>query len=87
MPSKPPIPHEITQLLHRWKEGDREAFQQVVTLAYDDLRAIALGYLRRGGRGESAEAAFVRRAGAAARRDGLDRRGERRDACAQHRPR
>jgi hypothetical protein len=29
MPSEP-IPHEITQLLHRWKEGDREAFQQVV---------------------------------------------------------
>ena len=31
MPRNPPIPHEITELLHRWKEGDREAFQQVVT--------------------------------------------------------
>jgi RNA polymerase sigma factor (TIGR02999 family) len=48
MPSKPPIPHEITRLLHRWEEGDREAFQKVVTLAYDDLRAIAMGYLQRG---------------------------------------
>jgi RNA polymerase sigma factor (TIGR02999 family) len=47
MPTDTPIPREITQLLHRWKEGDREAFQQVVTLAYDDLRAIALGYLGR----------------------------------------
>jgi RNA polymerase sigma factor (TIGR02999 family) len=48
MPSEPPMPHEITQLLNRWKEGDPEAFQKVVTLAYDDLRAIALGFLRRG---------------------------------------
>jgi RNA polymerase sigma factor (TIGR02999 family) len=47
MPPEPPIPHEITQLLHRWKEGDREAFQKVVTLAYPDLRAIAAGYLQR----------------------------------------
>jgi RNA polymerase sigma factor (TIGR02999 family) len=53
MPPEPPIQSEITQLLHRWKEGDREAFQQVVTLAYDDLRAIALGYLQRGGRGKT----------------------------------
>jgi RNA polymerase sigma-70 factor, ECF subfamily len=48
MTSNPPISHEITRLLHRWEEGDREAFQKVVTLAYDDLRAIALGYLQRG---------------------------------------
>src|SRR5580698_5052820 len=54
MPS--PIPSHITQLLHRWKDGDREAFQQVVTLAYDDLRAIALGYLQRGGRDETLQA-------------------------------
>src|ERR1035438_8560178 len=51
MPSEPPIPHEITELLHLWKAGDREALQHVVTLAYDDLRSIALGYLQRGGRG------------------------------------
>src|SRR5580692_2091135 len=54
MPS--PIPSHITQLLHRWKDGDREAFQQVVTLAYDDLRAIALGYLQKGGCGETLQA-------------------------------
>jgi len=56
MPPEPQIQGTITQLLHRWKEGDREAFQQVVTLAYDDLRAIALGYLQRGGRGQTLQA-------------------------------
>jgi RNA polymerase sigma factor (TIGR02999 family) len=56
MPPEPPIPHEITQLLHRWKEGDREAFQKVVTLAYDDLRAIAIGYLQRGASGHTLQA-------------------------------
>lgn len=54
MPS--PIPSEITQLLHRWNEGDREAFQEVVTLAYDDLRAIALGYLQRRDTGNTLQA-------------------------------
>jgi RNA polymerase sigma factor (TIGR02999 family) len=56
MPSEPPIPHEITALLQRWKEGDREAFQEVVTLAYDDLRVIAAGYLRRGAAGHTLQA-------------------------------
>jgi RNA polymerase sigma factor (TIGR02999 family) len=56
MPSEPPIPHEITQLLHRWKDGDREAFQQVVTLAYGDLRAIAMGYLQRRSAGNTLQA-------------------------------
>jgi RNA polymerase sigma factor (TIGR02999 family) len=54
MPS--PIPSEITQLLYRWKEGDREAFEELVTLAYDDLRAIALGYLQRRDRGNTLQA-------------------------------
>jgi hypothetical protein len=53
---EPSIPHEITLLLRRWKEGDWEAFQQVVTLAYDDLRAIAVGYLQRGGRSNTLQA-------------------------------
>ena len=56
MPSDPPIPHEITQLLERWKAGDREALQSVVTVAYSDLRAIALGYLRRGSGGGTLQA-------------------------------
>jgi RNA polymerase sigma factor (TIGR02999 family) len=54
MPS--PLPSEITQLLHRWKEGDRESFQELVTLAYNDLRAIALGYLQRRDSGNTLQA-------------------------------
>jgi RNA polymerase sigma factor (TIGR02999 family) len=38
---------EITVLLNRWKDGDREALACLASSAYDDLRAIAAGYLRR----------------------------------------
>ncbi len=48
MPPEIPSPGEITELLKLWKDGDREAFQQVVSLAYPNLRAIAIGYLQRG---------------------------------------
>ena len=47
MPPETRIPQEITGLLHRWKEGDREALASLVSAAYPDLRAIAIGYLRR----------------------------------------
>jgi len=47
MQSDAPVPREITQLLHRWKQGDREALASLASLAYDDLHAIAIGYLRR----------------------------------------
>jgi len=40
------LPSDITRLLHRWKEGDREALASIASLAYEDLHAIALGYLR-----------------------------------------
>jgi RNA polymerase sigma factor (TIGR02999 family) len=56
MPSEAPIPHEITRLLHKWKDGDRDALGQVVTLAYNDLRAIAAGYLNRGAAGNTLQA-------------------------------
>src|SRR5262245_57742858 len=42
-----PIPQEITVLLHRWSEGDRDALASLISTAYPDLRSIALGYLRR----------------------------------------
>jgi RNA polymerase sigma factor (TIGR02999 family) len=45
--SEPAIPGDITALLSRWNAGDREALAGVATLAYDDLRAIAAGFLRR----------------------------------------
>src|SRR5271157_2305927 len=56
MPSEPPMPREITRLLHRWKEGDREALASLASLAYDDLRAIALGYLQRESAGHTLQA-------------------------------
>lgn len=40
--------HEITQLLVAYREGDRQAFDQLVPLVYDDLRKIARRHLRRG---------------------------------------
>src|ERR1039457_337368 len=41
------LPGEITAQLHRWKEGDSAALASLASLAYDDLRAIAHGYMRR----------------------------------------
>ncbi len=34
-------PGQVTQLLARWSDGDDAAFASLVTLVYDDLRAIA----------------------------------------------
>jgi RNA polymerase sigma factor (TIGR02999 family) len=49
MPSRdqPPSPGEITRLLQEWRGGDREAFEQVIPLIYDQLHAIAMGIMRR----------------------------------------
>jgi RNA polymerase sigma factor (TIGR02999 family) len=51
-----PVPGEITVLLRRWNEGDSEALGRVASLAYDDLRAIAAGYLRRENRRQTLQA-------------------------------
>ena len=51
-----PIPSEITRLLHRWEAGDREALARVISLVYEDLHAIAVGYLRREGSGHTLQA-------------------------------
>jgi len=56
MPSDAPIPSEITGLLHRWKEGDREALAALATAAYHDLRAIAGSYVRRESPGHTLQA-------------------------------
>jgi RNA polymerase sigma factor (TIGR02999 family) len=56
VPLEPPIPSEITRLLSQWKEGDREALQSVVSLAYDELHTIATGYFRREGAGHTLQA-------------------------------
>ena len=51
-----PIPREITRLLHRWEAGDREALASVISLVYEELHAIAVGYLRREGPGHTLQA-------------------------------
>jgi len=56
MPGDVPIGPEITGLLKRWKEGDRQALATLASLAYDDLHAIAARYLRREGSGHTLQA-------------------------------
>jgi RNA polymerase sigma factor (TIGR02999 family) len=38
---------DITQLLGEWRDGNREAFERLVPLVYDELRAIASRHLAR----------------------------------------
>ena len=38
---------EVTQLLTRWREGDREALDTLAPIVHSELRQIADGYLRR----------------------------------------
>jgi RNA polymerase sigma factor (TIGR02999 family) len=49
MPHDSALPGEITALLTRWSEGDRAALTSLASLAYDDLRVIATGFLQREG--------------------------------------
>jgi len=39
-------PQDLELLVRRWTDGDREAFDGIVELLYDDLRAMAHRYLR-----------------------------------------
>jgi RNA polymerase sigma factor (TIGR02999 family) len=45
--------HEITELLHDWGDGDREALERLMPLVFDELRRIANGYFIREGRGHT----------------------------------
>jgi RNA polymerase sigma factor (TIGR02999 family) len=56
MAAETPLPSEITRLLHRWQVGDREALGALASAAYQDLRAIAGGYLRRESSGHTLQA-------------------------------
>jgi RNA polymerase sigma factor (TIGR02999 family) len=56
MAADSPNSGEITRILHRWKTGDREALASLAPLAYSELRAIALGYLRREHAGHTLQA-------------------------------
>jgi len=56
MDSDKQLPGEITALLQRWNQGDRLALANLATVAYDDLRAIAWGYLTREHEGHTLQA-------------------------------
>ncbi len=43
----PPAPHDLTQLLLAWRNGDEQALEKLTPLVYDELRRLARGYLRR----------------------------------------
>ncbi len=40
-------PHEITEILQLWKQGDAGALERLAPLVYEQLHAIASGYMRR----------------------------------------
>lgn len=42
-----PNPHEISQLLRAWSEGDKAAMDQLMPLVYAELRRLAKGHMRR----------------------------------------
>ncbi|HEY5907236.1 MAG TPA: ECF-type sigma factor, partial [Vicinamibacteria bacterium] len=48
---------EITQLLRALEDGDKEAFDRVVSLVYPELKGLARRHLRRGPRGNTLDTA------------------------------
>jgi len=42
-----PSPSNVTQMLHDWSDGDREALDKLIPIVYTELRRQAAGYLRR----------------------------------------
>ena len=51
--------HEVTRLLNAASAGDREAFDRLVPLVYEDLRRIARAHMRRGPTGRTLGATGV----------------------------
>ncbi|HEV2717955.1 MAG TPA: sigma-70 family RNA polymerase sigma factor [Terriglobales bacterium] len=46
-------PHEITQLLVEWSDGNQAALDKLYPLVYNELRRLAHGYLRRERKGHT----------------------------------
>ena len=42
-----PSPSNVTEMLHDWSDGDREALDKLVPIVYEELRRQAARYLRR----------------------------------------
>jgi RNA polymerase sigma factor (TIGR02999 family) len=38
-------PHDVTSLLHRWKDGDPDALAALMPIVYDELRRLARRYM------------------------------------------
>lgn len=47
---------EITLLLRQWRDGDPEAYRQLIPHVYPHLREVATGYLRRESQGHTLQA-------------------------------
>lgn len=66
-----PISTPVTELLVRWRSGDRDALQSLMPLVYDEMRRLAHRYLRRERPGHTLQStalvheAFVRLTGSA----------------------
>jgi RNA polymerase sigma factor (TIGR02999 family) len=45
----------VTELLHEWQQGDKEALARLTPLVYDELRRIAHAYVRRERQGHTLE--------------------------------
>lgn len=50
---------DVTYLLHRWREGDRAALDELTPLLYDELRRLASGQLARERRNHTLQATEV----------------------------
>ena len=51
-----PEPQAVTGLLRRWREGDKDALDQLMPLVYDELRRLAGHYLRDESEGHTLQA-------------------------------
>lgn len=49
-------PHDVTQLLRDWRNGDEQALERLTPLVYDELRRLAARYLRREREGHTLQA-------------------------------
>jgi RNA polymerase sigma factor (TIGR02999 family) len=45
--TRPAAPHEVTQLLANWSQGDHAAFERLTPLIYEELRRLARHYMER----------------------------------------
>jgi RNA polymerase sigma factor (TIGR02999 family) len=43
--TRPAAPHEVTQLLANWSQGDHAAFERLTPLIYEELRRLARHYM------------------------------------------